>query len=231
MSVRTIAVAASLAVAVAACATGSAMAAGGAPSSSSWAYPADNGPIWKKPGGKQAGKLRLLTSDGFPQPYLQMGKAVVRDGVRWVHLRLPGRPNGRTGWVKREHLGSFHRVTTALVVNRRQHRLTLYKRGRRVMRVPVGVGKKATPTPAGHFWITERFRVRGNTTYGPYALGTSAYAPQLTDWPGGGVIGLHGTNEPGLIPGNPSHGCIRLRNADIRRVYRDVPIGTPLLIT
>jgi len=31
--------------------------------------------------------------------------------------------------------------------------------------------------------------------YGPVAFGTSAYA-RLSDWPGGGVVGIHGTNEP-----------------------------------
>jgi lipoprotein-anchoring transpeptidase ErfK/SrfK len=42
------------------------------------------------------------------------------------------------------------------------------------------------------------------------------------------VVGLHGTNQPGLIPGRPSHGCIRLRNADILRLYKLAPKGTPI---
>ena len=37
------------------------------------------------------------------------------------------------------------------------------------------------------------------------------------------MVGLHGTNEPGLIPGRPSHGCIRLRNRDILTLYRLAP--------
>ena len=61
-------------------------------------------------------------------------------------------------------------------------------------------------------------------------MGTAAYSDALTDWPGGGVIGVHGTAEPSLIPGRPSHGCIRLRNADMERLYRRTPIGTPLRI-
>ena len=52
----------------------------------------------------------------------------------------------------------------------------------------------------------------------------------LTDWPGGGVIGIHGTDQPGLIPGRPSHGCVRVRNGDVKRLYALTPIGTPLLI-
>ena len=34
------------------------------------------------------------------------------------------------------------------------------------------------------------------------------------------MVGLHGTNQPRLIPGRPSHGCVRLRNEDIARLYR-----------
>ena len=42
------------------------------------------------------------------------------------------------------------------------------------------------------------------------------------------MVGLHGTNEPDLIPGRPSHGCIRLRNRDILTLYRLAPNGTPV---
>ena len=67
--------------------------------------------------------------------------------------------------------------------------------------------------------------------YGPFALGTSAYAPTLSEWPGGGVVGIHGTNEPQLIPGRPSHGCVRMRDADIARLWSLIGLGTPIQIT
>ncbi|MFN2627549.1 MAG: L,D-transpeptidase [Gaiellaceae bacterium] len=66
--------------------------------------------------------------------------------------------------------------------------------------------------------------------YGPVAFGTSARSAVLTDWPGGGFIGIHGANEPQLIPGRISHGCIRLRNSDIVRLAALLPVGTPLTI-
>ena len=69
--------------------------------------------------------------------------------------------------------------------------------------------------------------MRGNTIYGPYAVGTSAYSA-LSDWPGGGVVGIHGTDQPWLIPGRPSHGCIRMRNRDITFLVYRLPLGTPL---
>ena len=76
--------------------------------------------------------------------------------------------------------------------------------------------------------MRERLRGSGGV-YGPWAFGTSAYS-RLSDWPGGGVIGIHGTNEPWLVPGRPSHGCIRLRNADMERLYAQTPLGTPVVI-
>ncbi len=66
--------------------------------------------------------------------------------------------------------------------------------------------------------------------YGPLAFGTSARSATLTEWPDGGFVGLHGTNQPRLIPGAVSHGCIRFTNADIKRLGELMPIGTPLTI-
>ena len=71
---------------------------------------------------------------------------------------------------------------------------------------------------------------RGGGVYGSFAFGLSAYSPQLSDWPGGGVVGIHGTNQPEILPGQVSHGCIRLRNQDILRLARVMPVGTPLTI-
>jgi non-heme chloroperoxidase len=120
--------------------------------------------------------------------------------------------------------------STLTQVDRGRLRATLYSSGRRIWRSPIGVGKAGTPTPAGRFWIREKFRVpNSGGLYGPRAFGTAAYSG-LSDWPGGGVIGIHGTNEPQLIPGRPSHGCIRVPNPAISRLYRLMPIGTPMQV-
>ena len=92
----------------------------------------------------------------------------------------------------------------------------------------MGIGAPGMETPRGRFWIREKFRAGGGI-YGPWAFGTSAYSA-LSEWPGGGVVGIHGTNQPGLIPGRPSHGCVRLRNRHIRHLARRVPIGTPVRV-
>jgi lipoprotein-anchoring transpeptidase ErfK/SrfK len=66
--------------------------------------------------------------------------------------------------------------------------------------------------------------------FGPLAFGTSARSAVLPDWPGGGFVGVHGTDRPDLIPGRVSHGCIRMRNVDIVRLGRLMPVGTPVTI-
>ena len=44
------------------------------------------------------------------------------------------------------------------------------------------------------------------------------------------MVGIHGTNEPQVVPGRVSHGCVRMRNRDILRLGRLMPVGTPVLI-
>lgn len=176
-------------------------------------------------------RLKLWTEEGSPNVYLVLRQYDDPQGVTWFQVRIPQRPNGRTGWVVEEDVGPLQTVHTRLVVSRKALRATLFRNGRRIFRAPVGVGKPSTPTPGGHFWIRERLVLRGgHGVYGPLAFGTSAYSNKLTDWPKGGVVGIHGTNEPSLVPGRPSHGCIRMHNRDILRLGKLMPIGTPVLI-
>jgi hypothetical protein len=177
------------------------------------------------------GRLRYLTEDGVAEVYLVLDGLVDKGGRKWLHIRVPKRPNGRTGWVLERSLGRLHTVRTQLVIDRRDLRASLYRSGKRIWNARVGIGKSDTPTPRGNFWIRERLRGLGDgTAYGPWAFGTSAYS-NLSDWPGGGVVGIHGTNQPGLIPGRPSHGCVRIRNDKIRLLARLMPVGTPVRVT
>jgi len=196
-------------------------------SASTWAHPVNLVAIRAQPdtAAERVATTRLLTEDRLAEVYLVLQR---RGG--WVKVRVPGRPNGRTGWVRRTALGPLHRVDTRITVNRKTATLTLTRAGRTVFKTRVGVGKPTTPTPAGHFWVREKLRFRASPMYGTHALGTSAYA-KVSDWPGGGVVGIHGTDQPGLIPGRPSHGCVRVRNADMAKLYALTPVGTPVTIT
>ena len=99
-----------------------------------------------------------------------------------------------------------------------------------MFRAPIGIGAPGTPTPAGQFYVRDRLSGYLRPFYGPLAFGTNARSPTLTDWPGGGVVGIHGTDQPGLIPGRISHGCVRLTNAAILTLGRLMPVGTPVTI-
>lgn len=145
-------------------------------------------------------------------------------------MRLPILPNNTAGWVDRDALGAYHIVHTALVINRARRRLTLSRNGQTVFSARIGVGRSYWPTPAGHYLIREKLTRFASPFYGPIAFGTSARSAVLTDWPGGGYIGIHGTDQPALIPGAISHGCIRLTNPDLLRLNALLPIGTPIHI-
>lgn len=200
---------------------------------SRWAYVARVEPIRARPDrrARRVATLHQSTEDGFPEVYLLLRSHVDGGGREWIELRVPMRPNGRVGWVPRSALGAFHRTEELIVVDRRRLRMLLYVRGRRRWSAPVGVGKPGTPTPPGHFWIRERFKIADpRSGYWPYAFGTADYST-LTDWPGGGVVGIHGPYyEPQRIPGAISHGCIRLRTGDDAWLARHVSVGVPLRV-
>ena len=155
-------------------------------------------------------------------------------GKRWtwprtVRIFLPLRPNGRKGWVRAKDvrfLVNPYHVTVRL----HDRRLIVWRNGRVVLRARVALGRAVTPTPAGKYYLTELLKQpnpRG--AYGPWAFGTSAYSDVLQSFGGGpGQVGIHGTNRPGLIGKEVSHGCIRVRNSTIRRLARMLPIGTPV---
>jgi len=174
--------------------------------------------------------LPAVTPEGTRNVVAIARRGQDRRGGRWVEARLAVLPNGRTGWVPRAALGGYGTVHTRLVVDRRALEATLYCDGRVLLRAPVAVGASGTPTPAGEFYVRNRLTRYRSATYGPVAFGTSARSPGVTDWPAGGFVGIHGTDRPDLVPGRVSHGCIRMRNADIRRLARLMPIGTPVTI-
>ena len=91
-------------------------------------------------------------------------------------------------------------------------------------------GQDRWPTPRGEFLVRNRLERYRSPRYGPVAFGTSARSPTLTDWPAGGFVGIHGTDRPDILPGRVSHGCIRMRNADILRLARLLPVGTTVTI-
>jgi hypothetical protein len=170
------------------------------------------------------------TPEGTTNILELLGTARREPSGLWQRARLAVLPNGRTGWVPRSALGGSVFLDTRLVVDRQRFRATLFRDGVPVFTAAIGIGQPQWPTPAGDFYVRDVLTRYRSPFYGPVAFGTSARSPTLTDWPGGGYIGIHGTDQPSLIPGAISHGCIRMRNADILRLAALMPVGTPITI-
>ena len=149
---------------------------------------------------------------------------------RWYRVYLPVRPNGSWGWVREEDV-STKVLTHDVRIDLSEHRLDLYDRGQWVRSYDIGVGRGETPTPAGEWFVTIKMKTPDpNQVYGVLIMGLSAFSEELTDWPGGGQVGIHGTDDPATIGTDVSHGCIRLRNEDILELSNDVHLGTPVFI-
>ena len=175
-------------------------------------------------------KLPTGTTDGTQNDVLVLSRTDLSPRQSWYRVRLPILPNNTIGYIKAGDLSPLFAVNTHLYINRSALTATLKRSGKVVFKTRVGVGKSIWPTPRGEFYVRDKLTRYGNPFYGPVMFGISARSAVLTDWPGGGYVGIHGTNAPRLIPGHVSHGCVRLRNASIVRLARLMGVGTPLTI-
>lgn len=147
-----------------------------------------------------------------------------------LHVQLPGPPNGRSAWIQAA-AARIYAVTGRIVIHLSSRRLIAYRSGKAQLRARVAIGAPQTPTPTGRYVVNERWLLDDpGGVFGIAALGISAHSDVLKNWLQGGPIALHGTNEPWTIGRAASHGCIRLRNTDMRRLLPLAPAGTPVLI-
>lgn len=161
-----------------------------------------------------------------------LGGRADADGARWLRVRLPGRPNNSTGWI-REARTAPSRTAWHLAVDLSKRRLTVYRHGRIVRSFSVVVGSASTPTPRGRFFVEETVRLRDGDVGGPYALALSARSYVLQEFAGGpGQIAVHGVwNVGGRMGTAASHGCIRLDTASISWLGERIGPGVPVTIS
>jgi len=198
-----------------------------------WAYLLERTPARARPttSSRIVTRLNVFTGDSTVNLVLLLARTTDAKGRVWFRVRLPILPNNSTGWVLADSLTTSRSVSTYLVIYRKLFTATLYRRGRAIFTTRVGVGKPYWPTPSGDFYVREILTGYGDPFYGPVAFGTSARSAVLTDWEGGGgVIGIHGTNSPQILPGRVSHGCVRMNNGSVLRLLRLMQLGTPVAI-
>jgi lipoprotein-anchoring transpeptidase ErfK/SrfK len=117
-------------------------------------------------------------------------------------------------------------VIRRIVINVPAMTLDLYENGEKVKSYRTAVGRPKTPSPVGNFRIGTK--VVDPTWYGPdQVVEPGPQNPVGTRWIGLSKrgYGIHGTNAPKSIGRAASHGCIRMRNADVEDLFRRVAIG------
>lgn len=171
--------------------------------------------------------------NGGPVALLVLKTHRDRDGRLWLRVRLPERPNGRSGWIGADFT-RLRETPWRIVIDRSSRRATAFRAGHRVRSWRIVVGASSTPTPRGLFAIYERVRQPRGSVLGPYTLQLTAHSNTLLNYGGGpGRVALHGRSGPLLsdpLGSAASHGCIRMQNRVVRWLAPRALPGTPVEI-
>lgn len=186
---------------------------------------------YTRPNGPVRATFSKLTDLGYPTTFWIVGAILNRRcSATWYRVKLPIKPNGAVGYVRPKDV-SVEKVTTRISVDLSRRQLLLYRRGRIVLQTSVAVGSSSTPTPIGRYFVSQRITAPNPAgPFGPLVLAVSAFSNVLQGWAKGGPIAIHGTNAPWTIGRAASHGCIRVQNQTLTRLFAATPGGTPVVI-
>ncbi|MDR2379779.1 MAG: L,D-transpeptidase [Bifidobacteriaceae bacterium] len=182
-------------------------------------------PAYAAPGGERTGTV-AGSWWGYPSALPVIGQ---QDG--YLLVRLQQRPNEATAWISAAGVETSltpYRIVIDLV----EHRLQWLESGAVIMDVPAIVGRPATPTPAGHFFVTMLYPGQ-SPGYGDLVLVLSAHSETIGNWQGSGdaIIAIHGPlgNEASVdLAGATSNGCVRIHLTDLDALAATVVPGTPV---
>jgi lipoprotein-anchoring transpeptidase ErfK/SrfK len=159
----------------------------------------------------------------------------------WVQVLLPIRPNGSTGWVKASDV-TLQPNPFRIAVNLGAHTITVHNGDNVIYTGPVAVGATdpplpdvghPTPTPTGEYYLRVLLQNPDpSSVYGPYAYGLSSHSETLETYAGGDAeVGIHGNNDASVLGTNATHGCIRMDNDAITMLAKQLPLGTPVVVS
>ena len=183
-------------------------------------------------------KARVIESVSAVRPLTKvrtvlpvMGSVTGKDGNRWVHVRLPGRPSGHTGWILADQTIASS-TEWRVVVEVSARRVTVFRDGLRVRSFRAVVPKPSTPTPYGEFFVEEALSISRDDTGGPFALAISARSDIFQSFAGGpGQIAIHGTGNLSAPLGTAAtHGCIRLSASAVTWMSKRIGGGVPVTV-
>jgi lipoprotein-anchoring transpeptidase ErfK/SrfK len=172
--------------------------------------------------------MKMFRPDFRKQEFLAVGETTAPNGTPWYRIEVPMRPNQTYGWIPASAV-DLKPTVAQIVINRANRTIDVFRNGKHKLHAKVAVGAPGMETPLGKYYVAATFVPQNDPFLGVYALETSAYS-KLTEWPGGGVVGIHGTNMPQLLGQAVSHGCVRVSNATASALKRLTPLGTPILI-
>ncbi|HMJ02583.1 MAG TPA: L,D-transpeptidase [Conexibacter sp.] len=153
---------------------------------------------------------------------------VLRERDGWLGVLTTALPNGRIGWISPNAALVPYRTRFSVVASL-SRREVVVRRGRRVvLRFPIAVGSRSTPTPTGRFAVTDKLLTNDpGSVYGCCIVALSARQPHTPQgWGGGDRVAIHATNLPETIGTAASLGCMRAPAEAVRRAVRLVPLGT-----
>ncbi len=190
--------------------------------------PATSIDVWSQPDDSSVPQWQLAipTEFGGPRTFLVIGE--LED---WVEVKVPVRPNGSTGWVRKSDVG-FATTTMRIEVDVSDRLITVYDGDTIVFETVGAVGREAYPTPIGEWYLRDVIPWDEQSVYGPWVMALSAFSEQIDEINGGqAVVALHGTSQPDKLGSAVSLGCVRLSNDDITTVASLVPVGSPVVIS
>jgi lipoprotein-anchoring transpeptidase ErfK/SrfK len=173
--------------------------------------------------------MHMFRADYRIQEILALSTTLGSDGKAWYRISIPMRPNGTKGWIPARSV-TVAPTVSQIVIHRAARTIDVYWHGKRALHAIVAIGAPGMETPVGRYYVAARFVPYQDPFLGVFAVETSAYS-KLTEWPGGGVVGIHGTSMPQLLGQAVSHGCVRVSNQTAAALKRLAPLGTPIWIT
>ena len=190
------------------------------------AYPRGPVMLYSSPRGRIIGQADRLDEFGQPKAW-----AVVKQEGRWLAILDPA-GNNRPVWVRASKQLGYRHIRISLSISLKHRTLTVFRARRAIYRMPVGVGAAGTPTPLGHFGVTDHLPGgRFSPTYGCCILALSGHQTHTpASWPGGDRLAIHGTDAPSTIGQAASYGCLRGDSTNLRFLMHRVPIGTQVFI-
>ena len=127
-------------------------------------------------------------------------------------------------------------MATKLVLNLKQRRVYAYNEDKVLMSYPVAIGKKGWETPTGNFKVIQM--VKDPVWQNPWngkIVPASPKGPIGERWigfwsDGKNTIGFHGTPTVKSLGTAASHGCVRMRNEDVKVLFEVVTPGLPVVV-